>query len=356
MKPILASPKALGGLRVAVVMVLAFGILPALAGAQVLYGSLVGNVIDSTGLAVPGATVTITQAETNQSREATTSDTGAYTFPNLAPGTYQVEVALAGFQSFRAPGIQVTQGSAVRIDAKLNVGTLQEAIVVSGTAAVLQTESAAVQARMTSDQIETLPTSGRAFQSFMTLMPGVAQPNYIQAGGINNPSRSMAVSINGQPPQDTVFRFDGVTATNQWFQELQSYSPGTEAIETISVVTNSFDADQGMAGGASVNVQIKSGTNEMRGSAFEYGTGSALRARNYLLPPTSTKGTENKNVFGGTVGGPIVRNKSFYFVSVERADNPNIGVVLNRKINSGLLNIKGNDFLRPVSSGHGHHK
>src|SRR5262245_15477010 len=108
--------------------------------AQSLYGSLVGNVTDPTGLAVPGATVTITQAETNQTREATTTDTGAYNFPNLAPGTYRVDVTLPGFQPFSTRGVLVQQGNAVRVDAKLNVGSLQEAIVVSGTAAVLQTE------------------------------------------------------------------------------------------------------------------------------------------------------------------------------------------------------------------------
>ena len=288
---------------------------------QSLYGSLVGVVTDPSGLPVPGAMVTVTQTQTNQSREATSTETGGYTFANLAPGNYQVDVTLAGFQTFRARGILVSQGTAVRVDAKLAVGTLQEAVVVSGTAAVLQTESAAVQAKMTSDQLENLPTSGRAFQSFMTLMPGVAQPNYIQAGGINNPARSMAVSVNGQPPTNTVFRFDGVTATNQWFQELQAYSPGQEAIQTSSVVTNSFDADQGLAGGASVNVQIKSGTNELHGSAFDYFTGSALRTRNYFLPPGQSKGEETKHVAGGTVGGSVVRNKVFYFVSVESTLN-----------------------------------
>ena len=301
-------------LTVLITLVIAFS---AVVYGQSLYGSLVGTVTDASGLSVPGATVTVTQAGTNQSREATTTETGGYTFPNLAPGTYQLEVTLTGFQTFRARGVVVSQGTAVRVDSKLAVGTLQEAVVVSGSAAILQTESAAVQAKMTSEQLETLPTSGRAFQSFMTLMPGVAQPNYIQAGGINNPARSMAVSVNGQPPTNTVFRFDGVTATNQWFQELQTYSPGQEAIENISVVTSSFDADQGMAGGASVNVQIKTGSNELHGSMFEYGTGSGLRARNYFLPAGGTKGTERKNVFGGTAGGPILHNKLFYFLSVE---------------------------------------
>ncbi len=314
-----ASPKVLGMLVLGVVIVLFAFSLPAVG--QVLYGSIVGSVTDESGLSAPGATVTITQSETNQSREATTSASGTYTFTNLAPGTYEVNVVLPGFQPYRARNVAVRQNVTARVDARLTVGTLQEAIVVSGTAEILQTESAAVQSVTTSRELETLPTSGRAFQSFMTLMPGVAQPNYIQAGGINNPARSMAVSVNGQPPTNTVFRFDGVTATNQWFQELQSYSPGQEAIETISVVTNSFDADQGMAGGASVNVQIKSGTNQRHGSLFEYGTGAGLRARNYFLPADRSKGTQKKNVFGGTVGGPFVQNKLFYFFSVESTND-----------------------------------
>jgi len=316
MRPTAVSWKPVCGVRWMVVATLA--LLCALpASAQILYGSLVGTVTDETGLSVPGAIVTITQTETNQSRGAATNATGGYNFSNVAPGTYQVVVTLTGFKPFTARSIVVRQNNAVRVDAKLTVGSIEESIVVSGTAALLQTETAAVQTVMTSEQMENLPTSGRAFQTVLTLMAGVAQPNYIQAGGINNPARSMAVSVNGQPPTNTVFRFDGITATNQWFPELQAYSPGTEAIETVSVVTNSFDADQGMAGGAAVNVQIKSGTNRLHGSAFEYLTDARLRNRNYFLPPGDSKGTETKNIFGGTLGGPIVRNKFFYFASVE---------------------------------------
>ena len=150
------------------------------------------------------------------------------------------------------------------------MGTLQETVLVSGTAAVLQTESAAVQMQTTSEQIVNLPTAGRSYQSFIGLMPGVAAPYMIQAGGINNPARSMGVSINGQPPNNTLFRIDGAAVTNQWYPDIQSYSPALEAVETVSVVTNSFDADQGMAGGAAVNVQVKSGTNSVSGSLFEY--------------------------------------------------------------------------------------
>jgi len=298
---------------------------PVAVTAQVLYGSLVGSATDSSGLAVPGATVKITQVETNQSRETTTNDTGAYTFTNIAAGTYRVEVTLPGFQAFRSSDVTVRPNTAVRVDAKLNVGTVSESVVVTGQAALLQTETAVVQTQTTSEQLQNLPINGRSFQSMLTLTPGVAQPNYFQTGGINNPSRSMQVSVNGAPNTNTVFRLDGVSATNQWIQGLQAYTPAIEAIESINVVTSSFDAEQGMAGGASVNVQIKSGTNTLHGVAFENLTTEKLRARNYFLPATQKKTKDNKSVFGGTLGGPIKHDKLFYFVSIESTVQQTIG-------------------------------
>jgi hypothetical protein len=293
--------------------------------AQVLYGSIVGTVTDEANLAVPGATVTITHAETNQARETTSNETGNYSFPNVAAGTYRVDVALPGFQSFRAQDIAVRLNTSVRVDARLSVGTLQESVLVTADSVLLQTETAAVQTQTTSEQLENLPINGRSFQSALTLTPGVAQPNYFQTGGINNPARAMRVSVNGAPDSNTVFRLDGVSATNQWIQSLQAYTPAIEAIETVNVVTNSFDAEQGMAGGASVNVQIKSGTNTLRGSAFEYFTHASMRARNYFLPANLDKTKDNKNVFGGTIGGPIKRDKLFFFASIESTVQKTIG-------------------------------
>jgi len=286
------------------------------AAAQAVYGSLVGNVTDTTGGAIPGATVTATHTQTNLTREVVTNASGAYSIPNIPSGTYQVVVAVPGFQTFTARDVTVTNRD-TRVDAKLGLGTLEEALTVTATAAILQTENAAVQHIANAEQLQTLPTSGRAFQSFMTLMPGVADPNYQQSGGINNPGRTMSLTVNGQPSTNTVVRLDGITATNQFFENIQSYGPSLEAIETVNVVTSSFDADQGMAGAAAVNVQVKTGTNNFRGSAFEYVTDARMRARNYFLPAERDKGTSSVNVFGGTIGGPIVKNKLFFFVSDE---------------------------------------
>ncbi len=312
-------------LRCAALVCVVLAALSTPAVAQVLYGSIVGTVTDEAGLAVPGATVTVTHLETNQARETPTNETGNYTFPNVAAGTYRVDVTLPGFQSFRAQDIAVRLNTAVRVDARLAVGSIQESVLVSASAVLLQTESAAVQTQTTSQQLQNLPINGRSFQSMLTLTPGVAQPNYFQTGGINNPARAMRVVVNGAPDSNTVFRLDGVSATNQWIQGLQAYTPAIEAIETVNVVTNSFEAEQGFAGGASVNVQIKSGTNTLRGSLFEFITHDKLRARNFFLPANQEKTKDNKNVFGGTIGGPIKRDKLFYFLSIESTVQRTIG-------------------------------
>lgn len=295
------------------------------ADAQSLYGSLVGNVVDGSGGIIPGATVVVTHKETNQSQNQVTPASGAYSFPNLPPGTYDVQVTLPGFRTFQSQDVVVRVGAIVRVDATLEVGALEETIVVTSQAAILQTDSAVLQGDLTAKVLEDVPISERSYQSLLELTPGVAQPEYFQTGGINNPSRSMSIAVNGAPRTNTSFRLDGMSITNQWIPSLQAYSPAIEAIETVNIVTSNFEADQGMAGGAAVNVQIKSGTNTTRGSAFEYFSHAALRARNYFLPADEEKPKGTKNIYGGTLGGPIKKDRLFYFGSVEVTDSRAVG-------------------------------
>jgi outer membrane receptor protein involved in Fe transport len=302
-----------------------FALLSQPAHAQALYGTLVGNVVDNTGGRIPGATVTATRKETNQTTEQITPENGTYSFANLLPGEYEVVVTLPGFKTFSVEGIALRIGAIVRVDARLEVGGLEESITVTAGAAILQADSATLQSLTTAEALVTIPITGRSYQSMLALTPGVAQPAFFQVGGINNPARTMQVSVNGQPNTNTTFRLDGMTVTNQWIPGLQAYGPAIEAIETVNVVTSNFEADQGMAGGAAVNVQVKSGTNSFRGSAFEYFTSSALRARNFFLPATSEKPKGTKNIFGGTIGGPILRDKLFFFGSIETTNSQEVG-------------------------------
>lgn len=295
------------------------------AGAQALYGSLVGNVVDDSGARIPGATVTATRLETNQVSEQVTPENGTYSFTNLLPGTYQLSVTLPGFKTFSVNEIALRIGAIVRVDARLELGTLEESVTVSAGAPLLQADSATLQTLTTAEALVSVPITGRSYQSMLALTPGVAQPDFFQVGGINNPARTMRVTVNGQPNTNTTFRLDGMTVTNQWIPGLQAYGPAIEAIETVNVVTSNFEADQGMAGGAAVNVQVKSGSNTLRGSAFEYYTSSALRARNFFLPPTAEKPKGTKNIFGGTLGGKIRRDKLFFFGSWETTDSREVG-------------------------------
>ena len=287
------------------------------ARAQVLYGSIVGNVSDESNAAVPGAKVTITQTETNQSRETLTGDNGVYSFTNVLAGTYSVAVSKEGFQTFTSRNISVQLNTVVRVDAAMKLGAVSQSVEVSAELAALQTDRADVHNDMATQQLENLPVTGRSFQSLLFATPGVTQPNYFQTGGINNPSRSMQFDVNGTPTGEMIVRVDGITATNLWIGGLQAYTPSIEAIQTVNAVTSSSDAEQGLAGAATVSVQIKSGTNEFHGSGFEYLNNRALRARGYFLPATQPKLQDDKNVFGGTIGGPIKKNKLFYFASVE---------------------------------------
>jgi hypothetical protein len=131
--------------------------------------------VDESGALVPGATVSITQRETNQTREQTTPENGAYSFPNVAPGTYDVVVTLPGFKTFSTREVAVRIGAIVRVDARLALGTLEESVVVTGEAAILQADSAALQSVTTAQALENLPINGRSYQSLLTLTPGVAQ-------------------------------------------------------------------------------------------------------------------------------------------------------------------------------------
>ncbi len=290
---------------------------PASVGAQVLYGSLVGNITDDTGGALPGATVTITQTETGASHEAVTDNSGAYRFSTVQPGTYTITVKLTGFRTFTRERVPVTLNSVTRVDAPLQVGQLSENVTVAAESPVLQTDRAEVRSELKSTELENLPVSmNRNYQYLFRVLPGFTPP--AEAHSVpSNPSRALVFNVNGASRSSNNIRIDGVSTTNIWLPHVAAYVPALESLETVNVVTSSFDAEQGLAGGSAINVQIKSGTNQLRGSAFEYHTNEKLRTQNYFAPPGTPKGKWRYNQYGGTLGGPIVRNRLFYFASYE---------------------------------------
>ena len=285
--------------------------------AQVLYGSIVGNVKDSTGGVLPGATITVTHNETKATRETTTDTNGAYRFPTVQTGTYNIVVSMTGFQAFTRNNVEVTLNSVARVDVALGVGQLQENVTVSTEKPLLQTDRAEVREELRARELQDLPVPvGRNYQELFTTLPGFTPP--ADAHSIpSNPSRALTFNVNGTSNQGNNTRIDGVSSTNVWLPHVVAYVPALESIETVNVVTNNFDAEQGLAGGAAISVQIKSGTNQLRGSAFEYHFNEKMRAKNYFTPLGTDEGKWLENQFGGTLGGPLRRNKLFYFASYE---------------------------------------
>jgi hypothetical protein len=307
------------GLRVplaAIVMAFVVAAAPS-ARAQVLYGSIVGNVTDATGAALPGATIVIAQTETTLQREVVTDAAGAYNFTAVPSGTYTVTITMTGFRTFTRRDVPLSLNSVARVDAKLELGQLAETVTVLAESPILQTERAEVRAELHGRELQDLPVPiGRNYQRVFKVIPGFSPP--ADAHSIpSNPSRALVFNVNGASYSSNNTRIDGVSTTNIWLPHVAAYVPALESIETVNVVTNSFDAEQGLAGGSAINVQIKSGTNNLAGSAFEYFNNERMRAHNYFDPLGTPKGRWRYHQFGGTLGGPLVRNKVFYFASYE---------------------------------------
>ena len=305
-------------------MVLTLTVLAAISGqAQVLYGSLTGTVTDTSGAAVAGAKVDALNLGTGITRSATTNDAGVYAVSALQAGSYKVSISSTKFATQVTDRVDIVVNNVTRIDAQLKVASQAQDVTVTAEAPVLQTDKADVHTDLTANEVSNLPTmgtAGRNFQSLLRIIPGAgltAETNS-QAG---NPQRAINTNVNGQSNQGVNTRIDGAQDAYPWLPANVAYVPPADAIETVNVVTNSFDAEQGMAGGAAVNVQIKSGTNNYHGSGHWFRTEQYLAARNYFQTDPALfpkKNRNNRNQFGGTFGGPIVKDKLFFFVDYER--------------------------------------
>lgn len=291
--------------------------VPTRSQAQVLYGSLVGNVHDPTGAAIPGAEVTITHEATGRVRTAVTNDVGAYDFPTVMTGSWTLRVSMPGFKEYVQRNVQVSVNTTTRVNVVLEVGEVTESLTVTAQTAILQTDRAEVRAEIPEKALKDLPVPiGRNYQTLFGTLPGFRTPT--NAHSIpTNPSRALTFNVNGTSQSANDVRIDGASQFDIWLPHITVYIPTLEAIETVNVVTNSFDAEQGLAGGAAINVQIKSGTNEYHGSAFWYHSDNGLMAKPRFFPPNERNPKYITNQWGGTFGGPIKKDKLFFFASFE---------------------------------------
>jgi Carboxypeptidase regulatory-like domain/TonB dependent receptor-like, beta-barrel len=299
--------------HVAVCLAVVVGLGARPVAAQTIRGTITGTVTDSTSAVVPGATVVATNTATGIETSAQTNHDGSYTIPLLQPGTYQARIELTGFRKYVHDGIVVQIAQTTRLDIALQVGQVTEEVQVAGEAPLVRSTTAELGQVIEMKQMQALPLNGRFFQHLITLTPG-AMPFYSRGDSAENASAAgariaTAQSVNGMPWSGNNYLMDGV-ANNEPQNAYINITPPLEAIQEFKVQTNNPTAEFGVFGGAAVNLTIRSGTNDLHGSTFEYLRDDAFNARSFFAP---SKAPYNSHQFGGTLGGPIVKNRAFFF-------------------------------------------
>ncbi|MGE3492355.1 MAG: carboxypeptidase regulatory-like domain-containing protein [Vicinamibacterales bacterium] len=296
-----------------VLFALLIALLPSAAHAQFDAATMLGRITDPSGAAVPGATVTLTNLATGVQSVTVSDATGAYQFLNVRVGTYRIEAELSGFSTAVAPEVNVTVNARQRVDLALQIGSVGETVEVTAGVRRLETDSSDRGQVIAREQIVNLPLNGRAYADLALLSPGVRTSSI-------RTSRDASFNVNGMRSALNNFILDGVDnnaygTSNQGFSN-QVVQVTPDAVEEFKVQTNNFSAEFGRAGGAVINATFRSGTNQFHGTAWEFNRNTALNATGFFRPTTG-KPTLNRNQFGGVLGGPLVRNKAFFFANYE---------------------------------------
>src|SRR5262252_5561281 len=282
---------------------------PPPAAAQAVKGSLLGNIVDASGLPLPGVTVTITEVSTNISYSTTANESGYYIFSNLKDGTYRVASELSGFKRTIRDGVEVPVNATVRVDLKMDVGAIEESVTVVGDTPLLQTDRADTGRIIESVHLQEVPLAyNRNFQGMLITVPGATRPARPHSEFFNAQD-SLSSNVNGQSRLANNVQIEGID-DNHRTGLLTTLIPSAEAIETVNVTTSAYDAEFGRAGGAITNVTLRSGTNQFKGSVFAFGNNEKTSAAGYFShsnPPTDYLES------GFTLGGPIRHDRLFFF-------------------------------------------
>ena len=290
---------------------------------QVATGEIAGTVTDSTGAAVPNAKVAATNAATNTvARETISGGDGGYIITLLPPGTYNLSVEASGFRKVLQNGVLLQTNQRAKIDFALQVGQVQETIEVAAAAPLLESQSSSLGAVINQQFVSELPLNGRNFVQLAILSPGVNGTGYSTAGTIQSGTRpddrrpGTEIFSNGNREGSNNFLYDGAD-NNERLIGLITLRPAIEAIREFKVQTNLYSADTGRNSGAVVDVITKSGTNGIHGAAFEFLRNSAMDARNFFNAKGTPFPSFKYNQFGGAIGGPAIKNKTFWFFDYE---------------------------------------
>lgn len=327
-------------------LVVAFAVLamtfvcPRKLPAQGLFGTISGVVTDPSGAVVSGATVEVTNTGTNVTVTRTTNGAGVYSASSLNPGTYRVQAKMKGFKTAVADNIPLEVNAAPKVDLTLTVGTTSEEVhVTAANTPILQTQQTDLGQTVNSRQLEELPTqsgSGRSPYNFLVLAPGVSQQTGCTGSGTGNGGVGACgnegnVRISGSRPRNDDNILDGTSITPPVFGG-QDVQPTVEAIGEFRIEQNSMSAEYGKAGGAIIIAETKSGTNNFHGSAYLYNRNQKLDAKDYFVDPGTPKNPLTYDEFGGSIGGPIIKGKLFFFVDYEairqHGSQPSSGILI----------------------------
>jgi hypothetical protein len=281
--------------------------------AQYETATVLGTVTDPTGAVVNGARITLENTETGVRQTSSTDESGNYLFLNLRIGTYKVSAELSGFKTATSDAFTLTVSARQRVNLRLEVGDVTQQVLVSGTVAALETDSSDRGQVVSSHAIVNLPLNGRAYADLALLSPGVRRSNIA--------NRDASFNVNGLRSSHNNFLIDGVDnnaygTSNQGFSN-QVVQLNPDAVEEFRVQTNNFSAEYGRAGGAVINASVRSGTNAFHGAAWEFLRNTKLNAVGFFRPATGVKPVFIQNQFGASFGGPILRDKLFFFADYE---------------------------------------
>jgi hypothetical protein len=310
-------------LTIAAMVAALAAIAPASARAQAVTGTLLGNVTDGTAGSVPGASVTATETKTAASRTVVSNESGYYIFSSLLNGTYTVTAELQGFRKVVRENVKVDVNTTIRVDLSLEVGQMSETVTVSSETPVLQTDRTDTGRILESKMVTEIPLGfNRNFQGLLVTVPGATRP-FRPHSQFFNSQDALGTEINGQPRMANNTLIEGLD-NNHKTGLMAVIIPAPDALETVSVSTSNYDAEFGRSGGAVTNVTLKSGTNDLKGSAFFFGNTEATNASDYF---THLKAPTKFAQGGLTLGGPIRRNRLFFFGDYQRTID-NLGYVV----------------------------
>ena len=304
-------------LAAALAIVTVLGMTPAAVCAQST-GTIAGVISDQSGAVLPGVTLEVTNIATGQLRTAVTGVDGYYAIPLLQPGAYDVKATLAGFKPLLRKHNTVTVGDTSRIDLRLAIGGLEESVTVSGEPPLVETSHATLGITIDQQKVVDLPLNGRNFTQLGPLIPGVIAPPAALGGAAGDATpggfgaATAGFSVNGMRNQSNNFLLDGAS-NNDTFNTGFVMRPPPDAIQEFKIQTHSYNAEFGRNSGSVVNVVTKSGTNAFHGAGWEFNRDDALQAKNFFAPANQPKPRLQQNQFGGSIGGPIVKNRLFGF-------------------------------------------